>query len=82
LAVGFAPLAFVLLGIGAGVQPTRSVKSGSSLIAFGVLLIYYGLLGAGTQLHDSGTLPPFLALQLGNLAILAWGVWVFRKAQR
>ncbi|NDD92360.1 YjgP/YjgQ family permease [bacterium] len=82
IAVALAPLAFVLLGVGAGVQPTRSVKSGSSLVAFGVLLLYYGLLGAGSQLYDSGTLPASLALQLGNFVILAWGVWIFRKARR
>jgi len=82
IALALAPLAFVLLGIGTGVQPTRSAKSGFGLIAFIVLLIYYGLIGAGTHLNETRALPASLAMQIGNLAMLAWGAVVFRKALR
>jgi lipopolysaccharide export system permease protein len=79
IAVGLAPVAFLLLGVGAGIQPARSAKAGASLIAFMVLLVYYGLLGVGTQLHDARVLPTPLALQLGNLVMLLWGWIVFRR---
>jgi len=82
LAVAFAPLCFLLLGIGSGTLPTRSVRSGAALIAFGVLLIYYGLLTWGGSLAESGTLPAWLALQGGNLVTAIWGALSFRSASR
>ncbi|MEN9723993.1 MAG: hypothetical protein RJB38_1979 [Pseudomonadota bacterium] len=82
IAVALAPLAFVLLGVSAGVQPTRSVKSGASLIALVVLLGYYGLLGWGAKLYEGGILPAWLSMQLGNLvAALAGFAW-FRRTHR
>lgn len=82
LAVALAPLCFVLLGIGHGSLPTRSVRSGSALVAFGVLLIYYGLLSWGGSLAEQGTLPAALALQLGNGVTGIWGWFAFRSASR
>jgi lipopolysaccharide export system permease protein len=82
IALALAPLAFVLLGVGTGVQPTRSAKSGFGLIAFIVLVIYYGLIGAGTHFNETRALPAALAMQIGNLAMLAWGAVVFRRAHR
>ncbi len=82
IAVALAPLAFVLLGVGAGIQPTRSVKSGATLVALLVLLLYYSFLGAGSSLAESGRLPAPFALQLGNLAILSWGWTAFTRSRR
>lgn len=82
LAVAAAPVCFVLLGIGSGTLPTRSVRSGSALIAFGVLLVYYGLLSWGGSLAESGTVPAWLALQGGNVVTAVWGLLAFRSASR
>lgn len=82
LAVAFAPLCFILLGIGSGCLPTRSVRSSSALIAFAVLLLYYGLLAWGGSLSEQGTLPAWIALQGGNILTALWGIWAFRSAAR
>jgi len=82
IAVALAPLAFLFLGVGTGVQPPRSAKSGFGLVAFAVLTLYYTLIGAGMQLNESGTLPAVLSLQLGNLVMLGWGFWNFRRSIR
>ena len=66
-------------------RPFRSPHhscSGAALIAFGVLLVYYGLLSWGGSLAETGTLPAWLALQGGNLVTALWGIWSFRLASR
>jgi lipopolysaccharide export system permease protein len=82
IAVGLAPLCFLLLGVGQGSIPTRSIRSGSAIIAFGVLLGYHQLLAWGSALVENGSLPAWIALQVGNLLTAAWGLWAFRSASR
>jgi len=82
IAIAIAPIAFVLLGIGIGVTPVRSAKASFSLVAFVVLVIYYGLLAAGAQMNESGTLPAAIAMELGNILMLVWGAVAFRRATR
>ncbi len=82
IAVGLAPLCFLLLGVGQGSIPTRSIRSGSALIAFGVLLGYHQLLAWGSALIEGGTLPAWLALQIGNVITVVWGLFAFRSASR
>ena len=60
----------------------RSAKASFSLVTFVVLVIYYGLLAAGAQMNESGTLPAAIAMELGNILMLVWGAVAFRRATR
>jgi lipopolysaccharide export system permease protein len=80
IALALAPLLFGPLGIGLGVVRMRSVKSNALLVAFLVVVIYWGLHIAGTSMAEKGLLAPFLAMQIPNLAVLPFAVVSFRRS--
>lgn len=79
-AVAATPLFFVFLGIGFGTVRTRAIRAGAALIAFVTLLAYWTVLTYSTLLVYRGTLPPVLAMQLPNLAVLVAAAISFRRA--
>lgn len=80
IALAFAPLLFGVLGVGLGVVRMRSVKSYAVFIAFGVIVVYWGLHIAGASLAENGYVTPFLAMQLSNLVLLPVAVVAFKKS--
>jgi lipopolysaccharide export system permease protein len=66
LSIPFACLLFGLIGAPLGIRRTRSGKSAGIGIALLVFLVYYMVLAAGTNLSDTGKLPPAVAYWLPN----------------
>lgn len=80
IALALTPLFFGFLGVGLGIVRMRSVKSNAVFVAAGVVVIYWTLHISGASLAEKGTLPPFLAMQLPNLAVLPFAILSFRKS--
>jgi lipopolysaccharide export system permease protein len=80
VAIAISPLLFVFLGIGFGTVRTRAVRAGAALVAFVTLLVYWTVQTVGTIAVQRGALPPFIAMQLANIAVIIAGTISFRKA--
>ncbi len=80
IAMSMSPLVFVFLGIGLGSFQSRNVRAGAGLVTIGVILVYWGMQTLATSLAVEGTLPPWLAMQLPNLALAALAFLPYRKA--
>lgn len=78
--VALSPLLFVFLGIGFGTIRTRAVRAGAALVAFLTLLLYWVIQTYALMAIFKGTLNPFVAMQLPNLAVLLAAVFSFRRA--
>lgn len=79
-ATAFSPLVFVFLGIGFGTVRTRAVRAGAALTSLLILLLYWGLLTAGTLAVQKATLPAFFAMELANLSLGAVGFFAYRRS--
>ena len=79
IAIAFAPLAFIVLGIGLGLLFRRGSKSISIGISIVVILLYYGLSMLTISLASQGFLSPLLLTWTPNLCALAAGAWIWRK---
>jgi lipopolysaccharide export system permease protein len=78
----FACLLFGLVGAPLGMRRTRSGKSAGLAIALLVFLVYYVLLAIGTNLSNTGKLPPPVAYWLPNVLMTAGAVvLVVKKGQ-
>ncbi|MBI2605136.1 MAG: LPS export ABC transporter permease LptF [Deltaproteobacteria bacterium] len=80
LALSLTPLVFGVLGVGLGIVKNRSVKSYAVFVAFGVVVLYWGLQVVGQTFAEKGWLTPFLALQLSNLAAVPFAILSFKKS--
>lgn len=80
IAISISPLIFAFLGIGLGTVPTRSVKAGAALVTLIVILVYWGLQSFMTAYAYSDRLPPLLAMQIPNFALLIPAIWAFRRS--
>lgn len=78
--VALSPLLFVFLGIGFGTIRTRAVRAGAALVAFLTLLLYWVIQTYALMAIFKGTLNPFVAMQLPNLAVFIAAVFSFRRA--
>jgi len=74
---------FALVGIPLGILAGRGGRVGAILMGIApVLVIYFPLVIAGSNLARRGKLPAFPALWAGNAVFLVLGLWLFRKAAR
>ncbi|RZA04316.1 MAG: LPS export ABC transporter permease LptF [Proteobacteria bacterium] len=73
---------FALMGVAFGVIRTRTVRSNSFLICLLVLLFYWGVYSAGTNLSASGQLPAFIGMWAANAILLPIAVYTLRKVAR
>jgi lipopolysaccharide export system permease protein len=80
VSVAVSPLLFVFLGIGFGTVRTRAVRAGAALVAFVVLFGYYVIQTAATIGVQRALLPPWLAMELPNIAVTVLAVFSFRRA--
>lgn len=82
LSIPFACLLFGLIGAPLGIRRSRTTKSAGIAVALGVFLGYYILLGAGKNLAETGTLSPWAAYWIPNLATaIVTGVLIFIKGR-
>jgi lipopolysaccharide export LptBFGC system permease protein LptF len=82
VALSFASLAFVLMGIPLAVKTHRSEKSIGFGISLALLIIYGLLLAAGNMFTIRKVLPPWLAMWFGNIIFMTVGVFYFYKTAR
>ena len=74
LALPFACLVFVLLGLPLAVTTSRSGKGVSVGLALALFMIYYQFLLGGETLADRGKLDPALSMWLANIVLTAAGI--------
>ncbi len=79
---GFSCLCFVLIGAPMAVRLRNRDFLTSFFVCFlPILIVYYPLLMYGINAAKNGTLPP-PAVWMGNVVLVLWGLWVFRKVLR
>jgi lipopolysaccharide export system permease protein len=79
---GFSCLCFALVGTCLAIQLRNSDPLAVFFRCFGlILLVYYPLLMYGVDRAKSGSVTPYM-VWLGNLILLAWGLWLLRKVLR
>lgn len=77
-----ASLVFGLLALPLGFNNSRGGRSSGFAISLGVVLIYYVMLSSGEEFAREGTLPPWVAVWLPNLALLLVGVSLLARRNR
>ena len=79
IAIAFAPLAFVILGIGMGVRFKKGAKSISIGLSLVIILLYYGLFIFSVALSSQGFMPPFILTWFPNALTFAVGGTYYYK---
>ncbi|MFH1752878.1 MAG: LptF/LptG family permease, partial [Candidatus Omnitrophota bacterium] len=82
IAISFASLAFMLIGLPIAVKTHRSEKSIGFGISLAILIVYWLLLATGNVCALRGLFPPWLSMWLGNIIFMAIGVFLFYKTAR
>jgi lipopolysaccharide export LptBFGC system permease protein LptF len=83
VAFAASPLLFAFLGAGLGLVMGMRNRAFTFVLGFLIVVAgYYPLMMFGSWLGDEGILPPFLALQTGNFAVLVGGSWLYRRLVR
>ncbi|MCP4229673.1 MAG: YjgP/YjgQ family permease [bacterium] len=77
IALPFACLAFMLVGIPLGIVARRSGKGAGFGISVFFFLVYYVLLVAATSFAERGVLSAPVALWLPNILVGTIGLWLF-----
>lgn len=80
--IPFACLAFAVIGIPLGIQPTRSVHSRGFMLSLALIFGYYLLLTLGESLGERAVLPAGLAMWLPNVLLTVMAVVLFGRAAR
>lgn len=80
ISVALAPLLFVLLGVGFGTVRTRGARFGVLVIAFITMAVYWQVQVTSVWLGDTGRVIPWLAVEIPNVLVAAFGLWSFRRA--
>lgn len=79
LALPFAPLVFVFLGLPLGIQSHRSGRGSGFALALVVFLTYYLLFSFGETLAEKGGLPPIPIIWAPNLIFLCGGLFLSHR---
>jgi lipopolysaccharide export system permease protein len=80
LALPFACLVFMLIGMPLGIQNRRSGKASGFSLSIGVLLLYYVVLSVTKGLGERGFISPALGCWAPNVLFLLLGIYLFKKA--
>jgi lipopolysaccharide export system permease protein len=79
---GFSCLCFALVGAAMAIRVRNADALTSFFLCFGpILLVYYPLLIFGTDRAKAGAINPY-CVWLGNVALVAWGLWLLRRVLR
>ena len=83
VAMSFASLAFMLMGLPLAIRTHRSEKSIGFGLSLVVLIIYWLLLAVGNVCAIRNLLPPWIAMWLGNIIFIAIGaLFLYKTARR
>ncbi|MGH7820635.1 MAG: LptF/LptG family permease, partial [Candidatus Binatia bacterium] len=80
--IPFACIAFALVGIPLGIQPSRAVRSRGFAVSLVLIFLYYVPLTVGQTLAEKGHWAPAIGLWIPNVGFLALGAYLFSKAAR
>ncbi len=80
IAIAFAPIALSFVGIPLATALKRGGKGFGFGVAIVVIFIYYTLLIFGLTMAEQGKMQSDLALWMGNIACLAAGGFLVRRA--
>ena len=79
---GFSCLCFAMVGLPMAILRRHSDIWATFFVCFApILLIYYPLLMFAVDRAKAGALPP-ATVWLGNVVLLIWGAWLFRRVYR
>jgi lipopolysaccharide export system permease protein len=82
VALSFACLVFVLIGIPIGVR-TKDGSAGSGIVVSTLFFaIYYAFLNSGEKLADRGYVLPSMSMWAANIVLGAVGLYLFIRADR
>jgi len=76
MAMAFAPLAFILIGLPLGITTRRAQRSVGLGLSAIVFVGYYLFLILGQTLAQKGTVSPCPAMWMGNGILMILGVWL------
>lgn len=82
VALSFASIAFMLIGLPLAIRTHRSEKSIGFGISLAVLIIYWLLLATGNVCALRKVLPPWLSMWLGNIIFIVIGTLLLYKTAK
>lgn len=82
VALSFASLAFVLIGLPIAVKTHRSEKTIGFGISLAILVVYWLLLATGNICAIKKIFPPWLAMWIGNIVFMAIGAFLLYKTAK
>jgi len=82
LALPFACLVFVFLGLPLGVTTRKGGRTSGFTISLGIILAYYILITAGEQLARDGKIFPWLGMWGPNIVFSFFSLWLFLRSKR
>jgi lipopolysaccharide export system permease protein len=78
ISLGIAPIAFVLLGVGAGSLASSRRRGGGTVVAFAAAIIYWTVLSFMSSEAYAYGLEPYFALEVPNLILAGLGFGLFK----
>ena len=82
IALSFACLVFVLIGVPIGVRTKEGGVGTGMVVSIACFAFYYAFLSAGEKLADRGYISPLLSMWAANMVIGGLGLWLFIRANR
>ncbi len=82
IAISFACVVFVLLGVPIAVRAKEGGAGAGMVISSGFFAIYYAFLTAGEKLADRGYVLPSLSMWAANIVLGAVGIYLFIRANK
>lgn len=80
-AIPFASFIFALLGTPLALRPQRRSNAAGFGLCIIFIIIWYVLMGFGSALGRSGSIPPFVGAWLPNFVLAGYGLYVFAKVK-
>jgi lipopolysaccharide export system permease protein len=82
VAISFACMVFVLLGVPIGVRTKEGGAGGGMVVSIMFFAIYYAFLSAGEKLADRGYVLPSVSMWAANIVLGCLGLYFFIRANR
>ncbi len=82
IAISFACVVFVLLGVPIAVRAKEGSAGSGMVISIGFFAIYYAFLTAGEKLADRGYILPSLSMWAANIVLGGIGLYLFIRTNR
>jgi lipopolysaccharide export system permease protein len=80
IALSFANLAFVVIGLPLAIKTKKNSRSGGFALSLVVIVFYYVLLAAGTALASRGVMSAALGVWLANIVLITIGILLIYRA--